>query len=139
MDIDIVDLTRDLMHTDCTLGTLIAKGQVYFTLEPPWMDNAINISCIPTGLYTCTFREKTEHHENIYVVLDVPDRTDIEMHIGNFPKDTKGCILIGMNRDFFPVHMVTNSEMALLKFNELMEKKDFLLRITNYKPIGGIV
>jgi hypothetical protein len=28
-------------------------------------------------------------------LLDVPGRSDIRIHIGNFPQDTLGCLLVG--------------------------------------------
>lgn len=31
-------------------------------------------------------------------VVDVPDRTDILIHPGNFPSDTLGCILVGQTK-----------------------------------------
>jgi len=74
------------------------------TLELPWKDNKRNISCIPEG----TYRVERYWHEffgNCFWVKDVPGRTGILIHIGNYagsinPKtkrsDIQGCILPGM-------------------------------------------
>ena len=51
--------------------------------EPPWRDNLPNKSCIPGGTYQV---QKTNHpiHGLCYQVLDVPERTDVLLHKGNF-------------------------------------------------------
>lgn len=51
------------------------------------------------------------------LLLDIPNRTDIEIHIGNKPEDTTGCILVGRThpqQDF-----IGESKLA---FEELMPK-----------------
>ena len=64
------------------------------TLELPWLDNARQISCIPTGEYS------VEKHTSptfglCFRVKDVNNRSDILIHKGNYKKNTKGCILPG--------------------------------------------
>ena len=62
------------------------------TLEPPWLDNQTSISCIPAGRYK--FRRDTHGRFQWFAVLDVPGRTHIEMHEGNKPSHSEGCILM---------------------------------------------
>ena len=38
-----------------TRGVLITTKNVLFTLEPPWKNNQLNISCIPKGEYKVRF------------------------------------------------------------------------------------
>ena len=127
-----VTLTRDLHLSSATCGILIARGEVFYTLELPWVDNMHNISCIPTGEYECEFCEKTLNFENVYQVKNVPDRDSILLHVGNFPRDTHGCILIGSGRNTENGNPnIVKSRMAVSHFNDLMGKKNFTLAITN--------
>lgn len=64
------------------------------TLERPWLDNAKNISCIPEGTYDCVPHDSVSH-PNTYRVLNVPNRTAILLHSGNYPRHSAGCVLVG--------------------------------------------
>ena len=52
---------------------------------------------IPTGQYSLARDFKGKHQ--FLKVLDVPDRFNIEIHVGNYLRDTIGCPLIGQNFD----------------------------------------
>jgi hypothetical protein len=82
------------VNGDCTIGRLSYGEFKCFTLELPWLDNQINISCIPAGIYE---GEKYESPTKGSVLLlkDVPNRTWIEIHAGNFTRQILGCTLVG--------------------------------------------
>jgi len=63
-----------------------------FNLELPYESNVRNISCIPSGIYRF---DKRIHQSRgrILRILGVKERSDILVHVGNFLKDTEGCIL----------------------------------------------
>jgi hypothetical protein len=61
-------------------------------------------------------------------VQDVPARSYILVHIGNFPKDTKGCILVGQSRQ---QDCVNNSTLAM----DLLMKEILNLGGTNINLI----
>jgi hypothetical protein len=73
------------------------------TLELPDLDNQRNISCIPEGHYDVSpVYSQTFGH--IYGVEDVPNRSLIRIHQGNYAgsinprtghSDIRGCILVG--------------------------------------------
>lgn len=73
-----------------------------YTAEPPWKDNRAGVSCIPTGVYIARPYASREHG-NTYRLEDVPGRTAILIHIGNWAgdrelnirSDSMGCILPG--------------------------------------------
>lgn len=81
--------------------------KIYF-IAPPWKNNEDDISCIPQGLYNVT-RGNTEHHIDVFKILNVPGRTDILIHPGNYASnvivsgkvhcDSKGCFLPGFDYD----------------------------------------
>ena len=83
-----------------TLGRLVLfEGskiilQLY-TLELPDLGNQQNISCIPEGKYE-VHRIYSPKFGKCFHVQDVPGRSEILIHKGNYNKDTHGCILIGM-------------------------------------------
>lgn len=66
----------------------------FYTLELPWKDNQKRISCIPEGQYKWIKHESPKFGSSLWV-QDVPGRSEILMHVGNFTKDTLGCILPG--------------------------------------------
>jgi hypothetical protein len=86
-------LIRLLERGDATGGILLLhKLPVCYTIEPPWLGNERNKSCIPEGMYDLYPRWRDWRGWHIGV-RDVPNRSNIIFHPGNFGKDTKGCIL----------------------------------------------
>jgi hypothetical protein len=128
-------ITREADNGVETLGTFIAtnvEGQTLSekTLERPWKDNEANVSCIPTGTYACSMKPfyETEHYE----VLNVPGRTGIFIHPGNFYTDSEGCILLGLaESDINGDNQldVTSSVTAVSDLETLFNRKDFTLTI----------
>ena len=93
-------LRRDDQNAQRTLGVLYEDTTVLAqTLELPWVDNAPGMSCIPAGIYCANLRYSPVHGRDVYWLAGVKDRVDIEIHWGNFPSDTKGCILLGTSRE----------------------------------------
>ena len=67
-------------------------------IELPWNGNQHNTSCIPEGKYTVV-SHISPTKGRCFHVLDVPGRTNILIHTGNYAAghqiDTLGCILPG--------------------------------------------
>lgn len=91
-----------LMENDSrTLGRMILFDGVNpawsgVTLELPWKDNQNKKSCIPKGIYSAALVESPKFGK-VFQVENVSGRSGILFHAGNYPKDTQGCILIGVN------------------------------------------
>jgi len=82
--------------SDRTDGILtLPDGSQHKTLERPWLDNQTSISCIPAGHYK--FKRDTHGRFQWFRVLDVPKRTNIEMHLGTRPAHSEGCILLTLD------------------------------------------
>jgi len=77
-----------------TIGQLSFGNFTCFTLELPWLDNAQNISCIPTGEYNCR-KIKSPSLGDCIEIQDVEGRSFVRVHAGNFTRQIKGCILVG--------------------------------------------
>lgn len=103
-----------------TFGTIHCNGVPFaLTAELSWLHNKKNVSCIPSGNYTCK-RVNSPKFGLTYEIVGVENRTNIVFHKGNIPlEDSEGCILIG--EEFG--HL--NGQMAVLSsargFGEFME------------------
>lgn len=63
-------------------------------LELPWRNNERKVSCIPEGAYKLVRRNSARFGDHFHVV-DVPNRTFILIHHGNYTSDIEGCLLVG--------------------------------------------
>jgi hypothetical protein len=88
-------IERKLSSENCTMGYLIADDEVLcYTLELPWKDNLNNISCIPAGTYNGIMRyDKTDGWR--IQLENVPNRTGVQIHMGNYTSQIAGCVLVG--------------------------------------------
>jgi hypothetical protein len=110
-----------------TLGemTILKNGREIFsckTLELPWKANERMESCIPEGSYHVVKRF-SERYKNHFYLTNVPGRSMILIHIGNYFTQTAGCILVGtalsdINADGHPD--VVQSGVAMNKLNEIL-------------------
>ena len=103
----------------------------FFTLELPWKDNKMYISCIPEGTYVVEPND-TEKYPDTYRILEVANRTGILIHWGNYPKHTLGCILMGLDStdiDKDGKMDIGQSRKAVEALNELIGKNKFNLLI----------
>ena len=107
-----LQLTRFAHYPDRTIGLMELGGRHWYTVERPWLDNAPNISCIPTGEYTMQKVTSPRFGPDTWEVMDVPGRTHILIHSANWAKQLEGCIAPGRGL-FANLDGVTNSRNAL--------------------------
>lgn len=115
----MIQIQRYRELPSATLGTLhvgIEQEELCNTLEPPFQNNEEDISSIPAGKYSASLRYDGPRGWRIQL-QDVPDRTVIQIHLGNFPRDTKGCVLVGLDVDE-DVPQVTDSAGAIKKLKK---------------------
>ena len=60
----------------------------FYSLELPYRDNKRRISCIPEGNYI-GFKHNSPKFGNTVWIKDVPKRSEILIHAGNFGVQTK--------------------------------------------------
>ena len=139
-----VTLTRWETGDQGTFGKLSADDVELgiYTGELPWKDNKRTVSCIPFGTYQTKWVEQPRHGL-CYELQNVPDRSDILIHSGNYcgdkskelKSDTEGCILLGKDLDVISGQKaVVASKKAVNRFKELMKQEPFELEI---KHVGG--
>jgi hypothetical protein len=115
-------------NPDGTFGQMtLEDGSVFATVERPWLNNQVGISCIPEGVYLLTLRDsevvnRTTHgrYKRGWNVTGVPNRSFIMIHIANFPRNVEGCIGVGLKQGFLA------GEYAVLQsrdaFDRLMQR-----------------
>ena len=127
-----------LSQTDfATYGQLVDEEQniVCVTLELPWLNNHEDTSCIPAGTYVAHRRaaNETRHGYDVFELTSVPGRKNVQLHIGNLPHDSLGCILLGS--DLGTVNGqpgITGSAAAFRRFMSSMDGiNTFTLTITD--------
>lgn len=108
-----IHIDRDTETANSTTGTMTVGTQELYTLELPWRGNAATgasntASRIPAGTYNATTRADGALGWRIELQGTAP-RTNIQIHVGNTPADTTGCILPGTSRG---TDSVANSNAA---------------------------
>ncbi len=128
-----------------TFGVFTGEGLDFYTAELPWRNNAVRMSCIPAGRYVCR-PYSSRKFPDVYEVKDVPGRTAILIHAGNFAGDTarglksdvQDCILIGLGRgELRGQPVVTSSRAALDKLRAVVGRQSFELVITDETGAAG--
>lgn len=124
-----MQLVRFFQNNVATLGVIKVNDLhlPIFTLELPWRDNKDDISCIPVGQYKIIPHHSAKYPDT-FEIVGVPGRDAILIHIGNYPRDTKGCVLVGMG--ILPDQpMINNSGTALKYLHSLIDGKENDLEI----------
>jgi hypothetical protein len=112
-------------NSDCTLGRLVLGSFQCFTLELPWLNNANDISCIPEGFYKA-FKRNSPTNGFVIELKDVPNRSYVQIHKGNYTRNVKGCILVGDGIKFLDsdsIPDVTSSSVTLTKLLSLLPEE----------------
>lgn len=111
-------LIREIFTDISTIGRLFLNGKFFcFTLEDKYRGRGKKVygeTCIPEGVYWVTFIESPKRGYIVPLLHDVRDFTDIEIHIGNYPKDTLGCILVGLSKGINQIHSSTTAFTRLM-------------------------
>lgn len=129
-------ITRNKDNKYQTLGYFVLRDNDKIlltgkTLELPWVDNKPRVSCVPSGEYIAKKRW-SEKYKDHYEICDVPDRSLILIHAGNYRKDTKGCLLLGnmfLDIDGDKYLDILNSKKTLQLLEEKTSFEDLEVKI----------
>lgn len=89
-------LQRDPFTPKGTAGHLFVDGAPFcVTLERPAATFADPHPCIPAGEYRVVLYQSPHFGRRMPLLENVPGRSGIEIHWGNFVSDFKGCIGVG--------------------------------------------
>lgn len=136
LSMPIATIVRDYSTAKETLGILsvVNNGKLFKcqTLELPWFDNKKMISCIPKGIYQVKKVFWPRKLKSFYQVQNVPARSGIFIHEGNYYFNYEGCIGLGekridLNND--GQIDISNTVKTIKDFEKFMEGKPFTLVI----------
>lgn len=121
-----IRVTRDLPLVDRTLGIVELDlpddqaGWLPFGFSCEDRDREVEqdprrkvpmATAIPTGLYDVRLYDSPRHGPDTPELVDVPGFRHVQVHSGNGPADTEGCLLFGLGRDV-SAGKVTRSKLA---------------------------
>lgn len=110
--IEIIRIENTETHT---LGVMTLDGvYIGMTIERPWKNNQRSVSCIPAGEYGGVVHNSQKFGKCLWI-HDVPERSEILVHLGNYVEDSTGCVLLGTAAGYSHDNrrMVTNSKVAM--------------------------
>lgn len=98
-----IAIQRDYETKKATMGTLTMGNKTLYTLEPPNRNNTVSKDYKKAGrILAGTYKVvKIRTDGTLGWRLQLEDkhgRTEVQIHRGNYPKDTTGCILPGTKR-----------------------------------------
>ena len=102
-----VVVNRFRQSANSTIGTVEVNNLLkYYGMEPA--------KPIPAGTYNLVKYYSPKHSCYVPMVENVPGHGGVEIHAGNYPRDTKDCLLIAsgyMQKDF-----ISSSGLAVKEF-----------------------
>lgn len=127
-----------------TQGKLFGDGAfLAYTLELP-MKDGLPGSAIPAGTYPIEMAPSPKFLElaqqdpwwATYAnamphIIDIPGRSLIMIHPGNYPTETEGCILVGETRG---INVIGTSRLAFSKLYSLIQEATPDVSIAIYDP-----
>lgn len=118
---------------DCTLGRIETPKceQLCVTMERPWVDddgNGLgdrNRSRIPAGRFRAFRRLSPSRGYELFELEGVPGRSNIQIHKGNLPDDSLGCIIVGSSIGKLKgQRAVLGSAQAFERFMDWLKNED---------------
>ncbi|MFC0517805.1 DUF5675 family protein [Mucilaginibacter angelicae] len=90
-------------------------------------------TAIPAGTYNIVKYFSPKHQKYLPLLENVPGFTGIEIHVGNYPKDTDGCLLPGKDKGADEVlHSIEATEILKEKiFKALQEGKVVVIEVVS--------
>ena len=90
---------------------------VFSTLEHAFKQSDGSYSpVVPEGTYACVRRSSPKFGFDVFMLKEVPGHNFVEIHVGNFNKDSDGCILLGLKSTNISI---SDSRDAFSKFMAL--------------------
>lgn len=108
-------LKRVSVTPEGAFGVLLDERGLPFAVTLEQTDALFDVK-IPVGTYRCVPTQFYRGGYPTFEITGVPGHTRLLFHMGNYEKDTEGCVLVGSE---FRGTWIAGSRLA---FNTLMEK-----------------
>jgi hypothetical protein len=122
-----IEVRRTDKNGKRTIGSVYIDGQWNcYSLEDPIRPIKITgNTAIPAGAYQVVITHSPHFDKDLPLLLNVPGFEGVRIHSGNTAADTKGCILVGLNRT---VDRVVESRLAMgalqKKIQDALDRKE---------------
>lgn len=137
MNRKVINIRRTKQYGETTLGSLSIQGvaKSWYVLEPGGPDSETEGSDkrIKAGSYRVKPYSSFKY-KDVYKLEDVPGRTYILIHSGNYHEDTQGCLMPGKSWGVKSDkhYYVGHSRQALREiFAEIKSPDEIVINITN--------
>lgn len=126
-------VTRKIKTENSTIGDFSIDGTFFshclepadrgltadMTLDDIKSIKVQNKTAVPIGTYDVISYNSPRWDKDVPLLVDVPGYAGVEIHPGNYPSDTDGCLLLGATED---VDFVGNSVTTVEQFYNLFFK-----------------
>lgn len=117
-------LRRTFKSNKGTLGIFIIDDiPLFLSLEPA--------ACVEAGSYQCDIYDSPKKKTIVYLLKNVPNKTYVEIHVGNSIEDTTACILIGRGFSMIAENSlyISESQISFDRFLAKTNREPFMLTI----------
>ena len=120
-----INIIRVWSQDKSIMGELYVNGNITaMTLELPWRDNKQCYSSIPEGKYGAIIRYDKQRDDFFTIELTGTEpRSGIQIHVGNYPDNSIGCILVGLSAKFH-LQEIGRSKEAIENLKKLFYGSD---------------
>lgn len=130
-----ITVERMWFTPNSTVGEMSLNGVFFcYTLEPRADQSQGKPYCIPAGQYPVTLQMSARFQMITPHVMNVPGFEEIEIHPGNYPKDTEGCCLVGSTRD---TDFVGNSRATFAQLMPQLQPGPITITYVNAAAAAG--
>lgn len=135
-----IEVVRTYFNRNYTKGIMLVDNKFFgYTLEPQRKgssETSYSNRCINTGKYVAVYEYSAKFKQYLIELKNVCNHTEIKIHSGNFRKDTRGCILVGLRSD---VGCVLDSKIAVSMLNVMAESakssnEKIVVEVKEYLP-----
>ena len=117
---NVITIKREMKKNGAVMGKLMYKDLNLYTLES-------EKDKIKEGRYSAFIRESPTNGK-VIELEGVPDRQYIQIHVGNYKKNTEGCILVGTGRSL-RLPAVWSSNKAMNKLLSNVNEKNLIVEV----------